>query len=239
MEKIIMKRKSFLILVVGLFVAALGRPVSAAVQEGASLTNGTCSSVTVIGVNTRIEFGGTVTIIYGDFNHDFNVKGNGPVSFPAAPAGTEIDALLDSTQGSFELVYTCNSPNSVPPCNSPDAIDGRLNAVCQDPLQSAALYCDVNGDGMVVLLVIDSKGYFAFHVTQHDLELLPAVQRALIMEKWGISLWRLSTGELQFNTPNGEIYTFGPAINGPVTFKQMCDGSVRWYHPTYTGPTTH
>lgn len=149
----------------------------------------------------------------------------------------------------MSFTYSCTGApvsSSNPICASRDIIDGRLNSVCSDPAQSAALYCDLNGDGMVVLIVINSTGYFDFHVTQGELlpavqkgELVPAVQRALIKRGMGVSLWRLSTGELQFNTPNGEIYTFGPAINGPVTIRQMCDGSVRWYHSTYTGPITH
>lgn len=247
-----MKRKLSLI-IVGLFIVTLSRPLTASAVAQQFSISGTCMGATASG-----PFDGGFFLQLNAPTKLTGGKNSASIAFGPYSNGTVISVtLFGGVPGdSFPIIsftYSCTGApvsSSNPVCASRDIIDGRLNSVCSDPAQSAALYCDLNGDGMVVLVVVDSKGYFAFHVTQHELDellpavqkgqLVPAVQRALIKQGMGVSLWRLDTGELQFNTPNGEIYTFGPAINGPVTFNQMCDGSVRWYHPAaWAGPITH
>jgi len=167
----------------------------------------------------------------------------GPTTFgmamtfsPPLAVGTSVVALfLDSSQRptSNNTFYVCTS-NAPLPCSNPDLIDGRLNATCADPVQTAALYCNVDAASLQVDLLRNSKGVFAFSITEQELDRFPTRPKVntLIKQALGIQLWRLTTGELQFNTPHNDVYIFRHRLGVPVTFFQMCTGAAYWYRPS-------
>lgn len=80
-------------------------------------------------------------------------------------------------------------------------------AIATEGQQTASVYC--NADGSVsVWVVIDSVDYLAFTATLTDLMQVPAQppQDILIKSGQGIALYRLSTGELQFQSANGYVF---------------------------------
>ena len=85
--------------------------------------------------------------------------------------------------------------------------DGRLNS--HDGAETAAVYCE-NG-GVTVYAVVDSEGHLAFKVTKAELAALPAkpAHNTLIKSGLGVSLYRLTTGELQINSPDNYLFIWG------------------------------
>jgi hypothetical protein len=85
--------------------------------------------------------------------------------------------------------------------------DGRLDA--DGAFQSVALYCD--GTTLIAYAIFESKGYFAFKLTQDEINEYPDYpdHNVLIKQAKGVRLYRLTTGELQVNrdTPDGKQYS--------------------------------
>ena len=73
--------------------------------------------------------------------------------------------------------------------------------------QTANVYCKPDGS-VSVWVVIDEMDYFAFTATQADMARVPEkpFRDALIKSGQGIALYRLSTGELQFNTATDYVF---------------------------------
>jgi hypothetical protein len=83
--------------------------------------------------------------------------------------------------------------------------DGRVNS--HDGAETAAVYC--NADGSVdVWTVYNSVGYFAFTATKADLAKVSEkpLKNTLIKSRLGVSLYRLTTGELQINSANDYVF---------------------------------
>ena len=83
--------------------------------------------------------------------------------------------------------------------------DGRVNS--NDATETAAVYCEDDG-GVSVWNIVNSKGYFAFTVTADELAEIDDYpeQNTLIKSGSGVSLYRLTSGELQINAPNNYVF---------------------------------
>jgi hypothetical protein len=85
--------------------------------------------------------------------------------------------------------------------------DGRMNS--HDGAETAAVYCESDG-GVTVYAVVKSVGTLAFKVTKAELDAVPAKpeHNTLIKAGLGMSLYRLTTGELQINAPDNYVFTW-------------------------------
>lgn len=82
-------------------------------------------------------------------------------------------------------------------------VDGRLNPVCAEPWQTAAIYCLSNG-AIEVYGITDSVGWLAFRTTQSEIDAVGVPAQNSLIERSSdgkIRLYRLSTGEFQVNSP--------------------------------------
>jgi hypothetical protein len=82
--------------------------------------------------------------------------------------------------------------------------DGREN--CNDAGQTDAVYC--KDGGVTVYALYKEVGYLAFTVTKAELASFPEkpARNTLIKQGKGAELYRLTSGELQLNGPNGYTY---------------------------------
>lgn len=101
--------------------------------------------------------------------------------------------------------------------------DGRVNSICNDPAQTAAIYC--NADGSIdVYGITENAGWLAFRVTQSEIDAvgIPTENtRIAASEDSTIRLYRLSTGELQVNAPYWDS-VHGNLPNGYTFIWQGC-----------------
>jgi hypothetical protein len=79
--------------------------------------------------------------------------------------------------------------------------DGRVNNRASDANQNAGIYC--NGNQVVVYLVNAQGSILALHVTAAEILAVPEFPESntLIKSANGVSLFRLTTGQLQVNAP--------------------------------------
>jgi hypothetical protein len=88
----------------------------------------------------------------------------------------------------------------VPACSNSD---GRLNSICEEPYQTAAVYCRADGS-IDVYGITDGVGWLAVRTTQSEIDAvgIPAQNEMIERSDDGtIRLYRLSTGEFQVNAP--------------------------------------
>ena len=92
------------------------------------------------------------------------------------------------------------SGNVVPACGN---VDGRLNSVCEEPWQTAAVYC--RGDGSIdVYGITDSEGWLAFRTTPDEIAAIGIPDENTMLDSsldGRIRLYRLPSGEFQLNSP--------------------------------------
>src|SRR5262249_23501471 len=113
-----------------------------------------------------------------------------PATF--APACAGLPLVTASTGGSANpVIFT----------------DGRINSHASDAAQTAAIYCESDG-GVTIWAVKNSVGTFAYTVTGAQIKVVPAkpAKNTLIKKAFDIALYRLTSGELQVNAPNGYLF---------------------------------
>ncbi len=90
--------------------------------------------------------------------------------------------------------------NNTPTCSNND---GRLNSICEEPWQTAAIYCRADGT-IDVYGITDSEGWLAFRTTQSVIDAVGVPTQNSLIERSSdgkIRLYRLATGEFQVNAP--------------------------------------
>ncbi len=90
--------------------------------------------------------------------------------------------------------------NVVPACTNSD---GRLNSICEEPWQTAAIYCRADGT-IDVYGITDGAGWLAFRTTQSEIDAVGVPTQNSLIERSSdgkIRLYRLATGEFQVNAP--------------------------------------
>ena len=81
--------------------------------------------------------------------------------------------------------------------------DGRLNRVCEEPWQTAAVYCRADG-AIDVYGITNGEGWLAFRATQAEVDSLGIPNQNGLIDRSAdgkIRLYRLTTGEFQVNAP--------------------------------------
>lgn len=81
--------------------------------------------------------------------------------------------------------------------------DGRLNSICEEPWQTAAIYCRADGS-IDVYGITDSVGWLAFRTTPSEIDAVGIPSQNSLLERSDdgkIRLYRLSTGQFQVNSP--------------------------------------
>jgi hypothetical protein len=85
--------------------------------------------------------------------------------------------------------------------------DGRLNSICEEPYQTAAIYCRADGS-IDVYGITDGEGWLAFRTTQAEIDAVGVPAQNNLIERSDdgkIRLYRLSTGEFQVNAPMWDV----------------------------------
>ncbi len=159
----------------------------------------------IIGVGLEITINGT---IFPQFGGGSSTSASGSVPVSANGTGSVFFLNVNNSPApavtmNWTITVGQNCGAGAPA--KPLFTDGRLND--RDAMQTAAIYCKPNG-GVEVWAVIDSVGYFAFTATPTDLSLVPEkpFRNTRIKSGRGVTLYRLTSGELQINAPNGYVY---------------------------------
>jgi hypothetical protein len=139
----------------------------------------------------------------GRFNGQaYWLDGNGTVQFTGtALSDTFFTIEAWSYTGAIPPSWTLEVSDCPVIPVTPIFTDGRLNA--NDAAQTAALYCD-GADTLYVYVPGSPQWKLAFIVTPEELAEFPATpsENVLIKEGLGARLYRLTSGELQINSPN-------------------------------------
>lgn len=88
----------------------------------------------------------------------------------------------------------------VPACS---ATDSRVNSICDEPWQTAAVYCSADGS-IDVYGITDSIGWLAFRATLSEIDAIGIPDENAIIAQTAngrFRLYRLSSGEFQINAP--------------------------------------
>jgi hypothetical protein len=99
----------------------------------------------------------------------------------------------------------CGGPGGGDDVTFWDFDDGRINS--HDGAETAAVYCEDDG-GVTIFSVVNSVGKLAFKVSADEMDALPdhPEHNTLIKSGSGISLYELTTGELQINAPDNYVF---------------------------------
>lgn len=134
-------------------------------------------------------------------------------NFGPVPEGTHVYAELQFDIDGWVpydfITYTCSGGGATICGNG----DGRVNPLCYEPWQTAAIYCNADGGITVYKVNADSSGTFAFKATRAEIEAVGGTPKVdtLIKEGLDIKLFRLTTGEYEVVAPTREsskLYTF-------------------------------
>lgn len=114
-------------------------------------------------------------------------------------------SLISAGVTTITATVSCGSGQLNGSGSVPLFTDGRSN---KDAAQTAAVYCEQGG--VTIYAVVESVGHLAFKVTKAELAAVPAKpdHNTLIKSGSGVSLYRLTTGELQINAPNNYVFTW-------------------------------
>lgn len=217
-----MKHRSAILIVLLALVTLLtpGTPSSQTVRAAAG-PSGTCAQVSFSGfAEGQTDFRIVVDTKAGSYV-SAPVTENGPFTltfnFGPVPEGTAVHAELQfDIQGwvLYDFVdYTCSGGGATSGGATCGSTDGRINRVCEEPWQTAAIYCDSDGGITVYKINADASGTFAFKATEAEIAEVSATPKVNtpIKEGLGITLYRLTSGEFEVVAPTREsskLYTF-------------------------------
>jgi hypothetical protein len=202
----------FVLLLFSFTVFTATQPAKA--QQGAEvLTSASCNATThTLTVSVGNVSDGSAEIFAVIFNPftfigPFTQSGNGTVTFtitnPIFVSGMEVVAVLGDE--SDDIFTTCTEGDE--DCFDED---DRLNPVCLYPEESFAVYC--RADSIVIYAVNEGVGYFAFSITQEELDEYDDFpeHNILIEQAKGARLYKLTSGLYQVNRlkPDGKEYYF-------------------------------
>lgn len=148
--------------------------------------------------------------------------------FPALPEGTPINGEVYGSSGVAAFANWDGGPFFPPgyvPCSGLLAtrtddtvcvnLDNRVNSICGDAAQTAAIYCNKDGGLTIYGIWIDGSSFIAYTLTKAELDVVPADPapkvNTLIKQGKGVRLYRLTNGKLQVNAATkdpGKEYVF-------------------------------
>src|SRR5262245_28489859 len=139
---------------------------------------GTCAQVTLT-VDNEGPLVVRIVIDAGGNTYVSNTQqGLGPITitfnFGPVPEGTAIHAEAQEFNGFTWLFNTFTDEEVDYKCSGGGATlcgndDGRINPVCREPWQTAAIYCDRDHGITVYKINADSSGTFAFRATEEEI----------------------------------------------------------------------
>jgi hypothetical protein len=128
-------------------------------------------------------------------------------NYTAPSAGIyEVYGFADNDYDTGLLTITCSGSaggDAVDHAKLCPFTDGRVNDCTAG--ETAAIYCTAEGDFQVYGL-LNGKGFLAMVVSKAEIAAVPEYpkQNTLIKEAFGIRLYRLTSGQLQINSPASE-----------------------------------
>lgn len=158
------------------------------------------AGITVFGSSPAVDPSGIFTFVdHRDHDQFLGIwfAGNDApsVAINAAPVPIVEEPPLPPSSDGNVVVTACRNT------------DGRLNSICEEPYQTAAIYC--RGDGAIdVYAITDGEGWLAFRTTQSEIEAVGVQHQNAMIEQshdGKIRLYRLSTGEFQVNAPIWDV----------------------------------
>jgi hypothetical protein len=129
---------------------------------------------------------------------DFIVLSSGSYEGHNYRIGFRIDTQFNTTYGGYAYYFAYE----IDGCGGPTFHDGRINRY--DAAQTVAIYCNIGEEGGIFTL-IPAKPFWVpgLKVTAAEINKVPKhpAKNTLIKKKGLVSLYRLTSGELQLNAP--------------------------------------